>query len=101
MYDVGVDDGIRARSKRLFGNSYMLEVCLTLSRVTDRATLSELVAENEVSSASLYSAPLKRLLALGLLIPTGRDGDDHRERWYAPAPSSLWTTADEIGAGRS
>lgn len=85
-------------SKRLFGNSYMLEVCIAVARADDRVNLSQLASANEVGSPSLYAAPLKRLAALGLIEPDARADDDHRERWYRRSESKLWAAVQELGS---
>lgn len=86
---------LRVRSKRLFGNSYMLEVCAALDAVQDRTNLTELVRSSGLSPC-LYSGPLQKLLSAGLLTPDRRPEDDRRERWYRPAPTGLWRVAREL-----
>ncbi len=86
---------IRVRSKRLFGNGYVLEVCAALHAVRDRTNLTELVGTSGLSP-SLYSGPLHRLLDVGLLTPDQRPEDDRRERWYRPTKTSLWRAAREL-----
>lgn len=88
---------VRARSKRIFGNSYMLEVCAALDGVTDRTNLTELVAASAVSP-SVYVGPLHRLLSEGLLLLDERPGDDRREHWYRPSTARLWRAARELEA---
>lgn len=86
---------IRTTSKRLFGDRYMLELCLAVARATDRVNLSDLAASAQVTT-SLYSKPVQRLRALELLLDAPMDGDDYRVRWYRRAESSLWTVAREL-----
>lgn len=86
---------VRDRSKRLFGNRYMLEVCVAVARASDRVSLTHLATDGNVSP-SLYSSPVSRLLQLGLLVEAPRADDDHRARWYKPAQSSLWQAAQEL-----
>jgi DNA-binding MarR family transcriptional regulator len=86
---------VRVRSKRLFGNSYMLEVCAALGSVEDRTNLTELLGESGLSR-SLYVAPLRRLLAEDLVALDPRPTDDRRERWYRPADTGLWRVAQEL-----
>lgn len=88
-------DVVRARSKSLFGNSYVLEVCAALAEVQDRTTLTALIGASGLSP-SLYSVPLRRLRALGLIVDDVRTGDDHRERWFRPIDTRLWATAKEL-----
>lgn len=88
-------EGVRVRSKRLFGHSYMLEICAALGGVSERTNLTELLGKSGLAP-SLYSAPLTRLRALGLLVPDPRDGDDHRQRWFRPETSQLWAAANEL-----
>jgi len=98
MNSVDDRESLRMTSKRLFGNSYMLEVCVAIARGDDRVCLTQLAAANEVGSPSLYSAPLKRLASLGLLHPDSRTSDNHRERWYARSESALWSAVLEFAA---
>ena len=86
---------VRARSKQLFGNSYMLEVCAALDAVTERTNLTELLGVSG-TSPSLYTGPLRRLRSVGLLIQDSRSEDDRRERWYRPAKTDLWRVALEL-----
>jgi hypothetical protein len=86
---------VRVRSKRLFGHSYMLEICAALNDVTDRTTLTQLLGESSLSP-SVYAGVLTRLRAVGLLVPDPRPDDDHRERWFRPEPSGLWAAAAEL-----
>lgn len=86
---------VRVRSKSLFGNSYMLEVCAAIDAVTDRTNLTELIGISGMSP-SLYTGPLHRLQSVGLLIPDSRADDDRRERWYRPARTGLWRVAQEL-----
>src|SRR5690348_11357069 len=87
---------LRARSKHLFGNSYMLEVCLAINEADDRVNLSDLASRYRLAP-SMYSKPVSRLVELGLLVPAEqRPGDDYRVRWYRPTKSTLWTTAEEL-----
>lgn len=88
-------DEVRIRSKRLFGNSYMLEVCAALEGVNDRTNLRALVGTSG-PSPSLYAGPLHRLLSAGLLTPDARPDDDRRERWYRPTKTGLWRVALEL-----
>lgn len=46
---------------------------------------------------SVYTGPIKKLRELDLLRDTPSEADDHRERWYSRAPSSLWQLARELG----
>ena len=85
----------RTRSKILFGNSYMLEVCVGVAEVDDRVCLSSLLADSDLSP-SVYAGPLKKLVQLGLLLDAPRPDDDHRDRWYAAADSQLWTAAVQL-----
>jgi DNA-binding MarR family transcriptional regulator len=87
----------RLRSKHLFGHSYMLEVCASMPSAGQRTKLSDLADAVDVS-LSLCSAPVKRLVALGLLVEDRRPADDHRERWYVVTPSKLWPAAKELRA---
>ncbi len=86
---------IRERSKGIFGNRYMLEVCAAMSDVTDRTNLRALIGDSGLSP-SVYFGPLHRLEEAGLLSATLRPGDDRRERWYRPHSSSLWMAAQEL-----
>jgi hypothetical protein len=87
---------LRSRSKCLFGNSYMLEVCLAIGEADDRVNLTDLATRNALPP-SMYSKPVTRLVELGLLVPASeRPGDDYRVRWYRPAASTLWATAAEL-----
>jgi hypothetical protein len=87
---------LRARSKQLFGNSYMLEVCIEVGRADGRFCLSTL-AHARTLEPSLYSRPIARLSSLGLLVPAASvEGDDHRSRWYDAAESLLWQTVTEF-----
>lgn len=93
------DDEVRDRSKFVFGNRYMLEVCAALGGVSDRANLTSLVTGSGLSP-SLYVGPLHRLSLVGLLEFDAREGDDRRERWFRPVPSSLWATAQDLSGQR-
>jgi hypothetical protein len=86
---------VRERSKELFRNSYMLEICAAIDRADGRVNLSSLIGGTHLSP-SLYSGPLRRLARLGLLLDAPRPGDDHRSRWYEPAESQLWVAAREL-----
>ena len=86
---------IRTTSKRLFGDRYMLEVCLAVSEADDRVNLSGLASSAHLSS-SLYTKSVHRLRALGLLIDAPMKGDDYRVRWYRAAESGLWSVAREF-----
>lgn len=86
---------VRARSKRIFGNRYMLEVCAALSEVSERTNLSSLIGDSGLSP-SLYVGPLHRLEGVGLLVTDVRPDDARRERWYRPTPSGLWAAAQEL-----
>lgn len=86
----------RKRSKQLFGNSYMLEVCLEIARGPARTNQQMLIGRKAISP-SVYTAPIKRLRDLELLLDAPRGSDDRRERWYTRAPSSLWQLARELG----
>lgn len=88
---------MRDTSKRLFGNRYMLEVCLAIAQSRGRVNLTQLVHRAGVSP-SVYSGPISRLTDLGLLVEDPRAGDDRRTRWYARARSSLWKAVKELGA---
>lgn len=90
-----MSDDVRARSKRLFGNSYLLEVCAALADVQDRTNLTALIGDSGLSP-SVYSVPLRRLRGLGLIVDDVRPEDDHRERWFRPAGTGLWATAKEL-----
>jgi len=85
---------VRLRSKRLFGNAYMLEVCAGLSAV-QRTNLTALLGPAG-PSPSLYAAPLRRLVDAGLLMLDPQPEDDRRERWYRPTPTDLWRVAREL-----
>lgn len=89
------DSEIRRRSKELFRNSYMLEICAALADVEDRTNLMTLV-DGTGLSPSLYSGPLRRLAGLGLLLDAQRADDDHRSRWYRPVESKLWDAARQL-----
>lgn len=86
---------VRARSKALFGNAYMLEVCAAIARRDGRVNLTTLVSQADVS-ASVYSGPLRRLAEVGLLIEDPKPEDDRRERWYLPTKSRLWKAARDL-----
>jgi hypothetical protein len=86
---------VRARSKQLFGNSYMLEVCAALNEVDYRTNLTELLGTSG-PSPSLYVGPLHRLVSAELLILDPRPDDDRRERWYRPTNTGLWRVAREL-----
>ncbi len=86
---------VRTRSKELFRNSYMLEVCVAVARADERVNLTSLV-EGTGLSASLYSGPVARLARLGLLVDDPRPGDDYRARWYSRADSWLWMAVQEL-----
>ena len=86
---------LRDKSKRVFNNSYMLEVCLAIAQASDRICLTQLLGDSGLSP-SIYSGPISRLADLGLLVDARRPSDDHRARWYSRAPSSLWTAATEL-----
>ena len=86
---------IRDRSKRIFGNRYMLEVCAAMNNVTDRTNLSGLIGDSGLSP-SVYFSPLHRLEEVGLLRAALQADDDRRERWYRPNSSSLWMAAQEL-----
>jgi DNA-binding MarR family transcriptional regulator len=86
---------IRDRSKTVFGNRYMLEVCAALGDVQDRTNLSSLIGDSGMSP-SLYSGPLRRLEGVGLLEDEPREGDGWRERWFRPRPSGLWAAAADL-----
>jgi hypothetical protein len=90
-----MNDDVRERSKRLFGNSYVLEVCAALADVPDRTTLTALIGDSGLSP-SVYSGPLRRLRGLGLIVADAHPDDDHRERWFRPADTRLWETAKEL-----
>jgi hypothetical protein len=90
------DDALRARSKQLFGDRYMLEVCIAVGRAPGRVNLTQLAAEKSVSK-SVYSGPLQKLAECGLLLPAASEPeDDRRVRWYTRAESALWQTATEL-----
>lgn len=89
------EEEVRRRSKDLFRNAYMLEVCAAIDRAGGRVNLSLLISETGLAP-SLYSGPIRRLAGLGLLLDDTRPGDDHRERWYRPAKSQLWIAAREL-----
>jgi DNA-binding MarR family transcriptional regulator len=86
---------VRNRSKQIFGNRYMLEVCAALSGVTERTNLAGLVGDTGLSP-SLYVGPLHRLEQVGLLVREARPEDDRRERWYRPVSTGLWRAAREL-----
>jgi len=86
---------IRRRSKDLFRNGYMLEVCAAIDSAGGRVNLSALV-EGTGLSPSLYSGPIRRLAGLRLLLDDPKPGDDYRERWYLPADSQLWVAARQL-----
>lgn len=87
---------LRNRSKSLFGNLYMLEVCSAIAEsFPGRVSLMALVGEESVSP-SVYSSPLRRLVQGGFLRDVGHDEEDHRTRWYEPQPSPLWEAAKEL-----
>lgn len=87
---------LRSRSKSLFGNLYLLEVCSDIADIfPERICLMGLVGEKELSP-SVYSSPLRRLVHGGFLRDAGRDPDDHRTHWYVPEPSPLWDAAKAI-----
>lgn len=94
------DDEIRRRSRELFRNAYMLEVCAKIEVAAtegERVNLTSLLGTTGLSP-SLYSGPLRRLAGLGLLLDSEQPGDDYREHWYEPAPSRLWETARDLRA---
>jgi DNA-binding transcriptional ArsR family regulator len=93
--ETNASEEVRVRSKQLFGNSYMLEVCAALDAVKDRTNLTELLHSSN-TSPSLYSAPLHRLLEAGLITREPRSGDGYRERWYRPGKTGLWRVAREL-----
>ena len=86
---------VRKRSKELFRNSYMLEICAAMNPNDGRVNLATLVRDTGLSP-SLYAGPLHRLVGLGLLLDDPRPGDDHRERWYLPVQSQLWAAARDL-----
>jgi len=87
---------IRASSKSLFGNLYMLEVCSAIAEAfPERVSLMVLVGETSVSP-SVYTSPLRRLVHGGFLRDVGHDEGDHRTRWYEPQPSPLWKAARDL-----
>jgi DNA-binding IclR family transcriptional regulator len=88
-------DEIRDRSKNIFGNRYMLEVCAALAEVQERTNLSSLIGDSGMSP-SVYFGPLHRLAEVGLLENEPRAGDGRRDRWYRPKPSGLWAAAGEL-----
>ena len=86
----------RARSKDLFGNRYMLEICAQIAEnPAKRVSLMSIRGDRDLSP-SLYISPLSRLVRVGLLRDVGHEPHDHRTRWYEPAPAQLWAAADEI-----
>lgn len=87
-------DDPRERSKKIFGNGYMLEVCARIARANGRVCLTSLIPEDLVPSQ--YHSPIKRLVDAGLLIPSAEVGDDRRSRWYRPVDSKLWRAAEEL-----
>ena len=89
------EEEIRRRSKELFRNAYMLEVCAAIDKAGGRVNLTSLVGDSGLSP-SLYSGPLRRLAGLGLLVDDPQPTDDRRERWYKPAKSRLWATARQL-----
>ena len=87
---------VRASSKSLVGNLYMLEVCSAIAQeFPDRVSLMVLVGDAEISP-SVYTSPLRRLVKGGFLRDVGHNEDDHRTRWYEPQPSPLWEAAREL-----
>lgn len=93
-------NALRTPSKQIFGNRYMLEVCVKIARqAPDRVSLTSLIGDSELSP-SLYSAPLQRLTKSGLLRDLGRSGD-HRTRWYEPAPSKFWELTVDLAESLS
>ena len=86
---------LRTKSKKLFGNSYMLEVMVGVAESPDRVNLTQLLVGKGVSPSS-YSGPLRRLADVGLLRLAPRNDDDHRERWYEAKDSPLWDAAVEL-----
>ena len=89
-------DLVRRTSKTLFRNSYMLEVCAEVARALGRVNLTTLVDAGRVTSASLYSGNVNRLVHVGLLVPDPHDDDDRREKWYRRTDSRLWSLATEL-----
>ena len=85
----------RDRSKLVFGNRYMLEVCEAVGRSASRVSLSTLLNGQDLSP-SVYSGPVNRLVRAGLLHAAPLPTDDRRERWYNRADSSLWVAAIEL-----
>lgn len=90
----GVERDRRTISKALFGHSYMLEVCASMPSPGERITLGDLADAIGVN-ASQCSAPVHRLREAGLLT-LDLESDSRRKRWYRVAPSSLWSTAQEL-----
>lgn len=86
---------MRKTSVNLFRDRYMLEVCLAVRAAQDRVNLTDL-ASSAGLSASLYSGPVHRLRALGLLVDAHREGDDYRVRWYDVKDSQLWDAVAEF-----
>lgn len=83
----------RDRSKHVFGNRYMLEVCVRIAESsTERVSLVSLIGDSGLSP-SLYSAPLRRLAAGGLLEDLGRD---QRTHWYGRRTSGFWAVALDL-----
>ena len=97
MTESTVSSTTRGLSKLIFGNSYMLEVCVKVQEAGSRTNLSLLVGDSGVSP-SLYSVPVHRLVEAGFLIPDPQAGDDRRERWYRPRRSTLWKIAKDLTA---
>lgn len=97
IHGMQAQDANRVRSKRLFGHSYMLEVCANMPDPGERTKLSDLAQAVGVS-LSQCSVPVQRLVAEGLLTADSAASDDHRERWYVVAPSKLWQAAKELKA---
>ena len=90
------DDEVRLISKQLFGNKYMLEVCVGIAEgAPDRVNLTALLPDSHLSP-SVYVAPMKRLLAARFLREDPTGDDDRRERWYRPTKSKLWSAAVDI-----
>lgn len=87
---------MRERSKLIFGNRYMLEVCAEISKTPERTSLATLVGDSGLSP-SLYAGPVHRLQSANLLVVEQRPGDGHRERWYRPVSATLWRAAYELG----
>lgn len=94
---VSSSEELRLRSKQIFGNRYMLEICGAIGGEGGRrrTNLTKLLGSSDLSP-SVYTAPIRRLVLAGLLVPDEGPSDDRRERWYRPTRTGLWRTAQEL-----